>query len=119
MTLYDVNKAAYKALPAKTNEELDLLEKKLSEYLRTHLSKYYMMLCNELKYYTIYTWDSRGDFYKNTNKMAWEIIDVAKTLGAIKGIEFLDDGAVELWIEADDDCNLYYLFDYERGVIEV
>lgn len=119
MTLYEINQAAYKSLSPLTNEQLDEQEKKLSEHLRTHMSKYYMMLCNEKRYYTLYTWDSHHSFYKNTDKMAWEIMSITKSIGAIKGIEFLENGAVEFWVEADEECHVYYLFDYERGVVEV
>lgn len=119
MTLYEINQAAYKSLPPLIKEQIEEYEKQLSEYLRTHMSKYYMILCNERRYYTVYTWDPRHSFYKNTDKMAWEIMNITKSIGTLKGIEFLEDNTVEFWIEEDDECNAYHLFDYERGVVEV
>ena len=46
------------------------------------------------------------------------MVDVVKTLGTLKGIEVRDD-MVEFWIKNGETCNMYAMFDYSRGVIEV
>ena len=56
--------------------------------------------------------------------MAKEIIEVAKSLGSIKSIEVgnndIPGKMLEIWItNLSGECNMYGLFDYTGGVIEV
>lgn len=117
MTLYELNQAGYAALPKMTKAELEQAEEKIVNYLKSNDSKYYMMINNEINYYTLYTYNSLHDY----EKMAKEMIDVAKTLGSIKGIELSDsEEYIEFWIlDKKDMCRAYLMFNYEAGVIEI
>ena len=114
MTLYEMNQAAYSKAHAMDEEEILRATEKLQKFLFKHNSKYYLMLNVEGRYYTIYTYKEEP----NIEKMAYEMVDVAKTLGTIKGIEFEKD-MVEFWIQKTDTCEMYAVFDYSRGVIEI
>lgn len=115
LTVYDYNKLGYGALPPYDSEGLRLAEKNIREYLKRYPSKYYLMLNNDEHYYTIYTFKNE---YKFT-EMAKEILQIAKELGPIHGVEDGGNGALELWIKYNGECQLFYLFDYTRGVVEI
>ena len=106
MTLYEMNQIAYNKLPK--------MSFVVFRWATKHDSKYYMMLNVDGRYYTVYTYNQEHD----VKKMAFEMIDVAKTLGVLKGIE-VQDGMVEFWIQQDKTCSMYAMFDYTQGVIEV
>ena len=114
MTLYEMNQIAYNKLPKMPKAEIRRATEKLEQFLTEHDSKYYMMLNVDGRYYTVYTYNQEHD----VKKMAFEMIDVAKTLGILKGIEVQDD-MVEFWIQQDKTCSMYAMFDYTQGVIEV
>lgn len=117
MTLYDFNRQIYNKLPSLEDNELLKAKPKLENYLASKKhEKYFMMLNHEKKYYTIYTY-KEGNFLPAI--MAQTMIDVAKTLGKLKAIE-VNDNMVEFWISDDsDNCYLYAMFPYSKGVIEV
>ena len=78
-----------------------------------------MLLNNDNKYYTLYTFTQEP---YNIKQMVNEIIEViAQDLGKIKMINTSQDGnAIEIWtIFANDECEVFYLFDYQKGVIEI
>lgn len=115
MTLYEINQQGYKSLSNMIKSDVDKAIKELAENINSLNGKYFMMVCNELHYYTLFTW--RGDIYKSYF-MAEEVIDVAKTLGNIKDIEVQNDHT-KIWIENNDECHAYIFFNYDKGVIEV
>lgn len=73
-----------------------------------------MLLNNESRYYTVFTYQSE----QNQSKMISEIISIAKELGEIKAIEVNEDH-LEFWIMSDKICRMYVLLDYQKGVVEV
>lgn len=119
MTKYELDKIAHKALPNMTIEEINKFSNVIEKFINEHLSKYYMLLNNDNKYYTLYTFVQEP---YNIKQMVNEIIEViAQDLGKIKMINTSQDGnAIEIWtIFANDECEVFYLFDYQRGVIEI
>lgn len=115
MTLYDLNKAGYAALPKLSKAGWEEARNTLLQFVTTFNSDFYMLLNNDLHYYTIFTWQS-GSY--DWHAMVDTIIEIVKDLGKVKAIERNGDN-VEIWIEQDGDCNMYVLFDYERGVVAV
>lgn len=112
---YDFEKMGYSSLPAMTDEELEKSKKFICNFLKTHPSSYYMMLNNESRYYTLYTFTDTYLFKTMTD----EIIDIVKALGPIKSIETAEDGnALEFWIDYDG-IKVFYFFDYAKGVVEI
>lgn len=115
MTLYEVNQQVYNQLPKITKAELEKAKDRLLKFISNHNDTYYMMLNHDKKYYTIFV-IKRGD---RIIEMINEIIDVSKSLGQIKGIEITDQEMIEIWISNGDECNMYAVFPYDKGVIEV
>ena len=78
--------------------------------------KFYMLLCHELNYYTVFHINdtaTKEDFWN-------EFYDIAKELGALKAME-IDSGCFSIWADGPQDniSHLFYLFPYDRGVVEV
>ncbi len=119
MNLYDINKQVVSQLPALTqdefwNDKMSIID----EFFNETEGEYYMMLCNELKYYTLFHIDLEGYI---TEPLAaeeacaclWEFAN------EIKSVERTEDGAaVEIWITKDNETYVMYLFDYTGGVID-
>ena len=79
-------------------------------------SKFYMLLCHELNYYTVFHINdtaTKEDFWN-------ELYDIAKELGTLKAME-IDSGCFSIWVDwpQDNISHLFYLFPYDRGVVEV
>ncbi len=74
-----------------------------------------MLLNNELRYYTLYTWQGE----KNPKAMASELINIVRPLGKLKSVELNDYGAVEFWVSDAEECHMYVFFNYDQGVIKV
>jgi len=116
MNMYEMNKIGYAGLPEMTVEEIQQSIPMIRQFLSNNPSNYYMLLNNECKYYTVFKFVKEYKF----KEMAAEIISIVLPLGKIKSIELAEGGqAMEFWIDYDDECRVFYLFDYERGVIEV
>lgn len=116
MNMYEFNQAGYSGLPNYTDSDFFKANKDILEYLKNHSSKYYMLLNNDEHYYTLFTFKDNFKF----KEMSMEIIDIIKELGNVKSIELTEDGnAIEAWIMYNGQCQVFYLFNYERGVIEV
>lgn len=114
---YEFNKANYANLPVMTKEELTRSIPYIVSFLDKSKSKYYLMLEADQRYYTLFTFP-KGNY--NPGELAREIISIAEELGPIKSIEESSDGnMLEIWIGNGEDCRMYGLFDYSRGVIEV
>lgn len=117
MNLYEMNKIGYASLPTMTEKELEKSCELIRNFLTSNPSKYYLMLNNEARYYTIYTFRPN---YANFSEMAQTIIEIAAGLGEIKSIELTnDESAVEFWIVYEGECKVFYLFDYSKGVVEI
>lgn len=76
---------------------------------------YYLLLCNELKYYTVFI-SGCGDSKPTLSKELYSCLD---NIGQIKSIEVSEDGlALEIWITNEDDSYCMYFFNYDMGVIK-
>lgn len=125
MTLYELNQAGYAAMPKMAKSKIIEKQDKVSEWLKdivktydSETNIYFMLLNNDLHYYTLFNWLASGGGTDDT--VAREIFSIVKDLGTLKSIELNDDGAWEFWITSPDaTTNVYCLFDYTRGVIEV
>lgn len=116
MTLYEMNQQMYSSLPELKNKALKEAKNKLYKYLSAKKDKYFMMLNNDIRYFTVFT-------YKNDVQVSYDmvsiIVDIAQSLGTLKAIE-IEDNMAEFWITGKDNvCRMYALFPYDEGVIEV
>lgn len=114
--LYTLNKNTYsadKALsPTKIREGFEKIQR---AYTVAKESKYYMLLNNEKRYYTLFhKSDSSIEPFKDVVK------ECVESFGIIKDIVPAENDAFEIWItDEENETYCFMLFDYTAGVIEV
>ena len=116
MNLYDLNKSLISQMPALTLEQIiQQKEVVVDPFLTAVDSDYYMLLCNELKYYTIFNvMPGLSDFIITEELFAC----LNEFCDEVKSIEKTDDGcAIEIWFSKDEETYVMYFFDYAGGVI--
>lgn len=116
VSLYDMNKSIIgKKNPMQTQE---LLEKKqnIRDFVNKTNNKYYMLLCRELNYYTLF---DKQDLLIIKDNIEDAIIECAQDYGDILNINESGEGAIEVWIRNNEDKNVYMLlfFPYDLGVV--
>lgn len=118
VSLYDMNKQIISQLPTLNVEGIKEAKQIIKDYVysKEHEDDYYMLLCHELKYFTVFTNDlecSPDEVIENV------IIDCLNSVGEIKSIEPTEDKeAIEIWItEPEGNTYVMYFFDYGRGIV--
>ena len=84
--------------------------------------KYWMLLNNDLRYYTVFHRHMAGDFYNNVveENLTDALIECLQNIGKIKMFEAIDNDHIECWVDVPNrGCEVYLLFPYDEGVIEV
>ena len=112
-TLYDMNKQLMKNERKMYKAELNNKVTDIVNFILSHSNKYFMLLCNEYKDYTLFNVKENNDFL-----LEKEIKTCLKNRGDILSIDKVDN-AFEIWIKINDECFCYYLFPYDIGVIEI
>ena len=116
INLFELNQIAVAQLPSLTKKDIAAKQVIVKDYYEKNCAKvnYFMLLSNELRYYTIF---SRVPNAKE--KIEDVIIECLQNLGDIKSIEKNEDGVIECWVAPSaDKAYPVYFFDYTEGVIE-
>ena len=140
-TLYEMNQQIINDMPTLDEDWVHKCSGKIFKWLSENPDSYYMLLCNEINYYTLFHITtariqsdklliSRGAM----RDLADEIIDIILNLGNVKIIEEDNNGAISVWssfkppyyeelsdeakVDADK-VHCFYLFPYGKGVVEV
>lgn len=116
MNLYELNQLAYDSLPEITKDRIEEVKTQIKNCKDFNAPQYYMLVCNELKYYTLFHNKSHQLFW--SDKLLDEVLEIVQKLGELKDIE-IDGGMIEFWVSKDGECHMYAFFDYDRGVVEV
>lgn len=117
MTNYEFNKLGYAGLISMSKESIQNAKNKiLKNFLFKHMNEFYMLLNNDIRYYTIFQYENQIC----VDDMADEIIDIVTALGEVKEITLDETGdAIEFWVMYEGECHMFLLFDYTRGVVKV
>ena len=106
--LHDLNKMVVGQLPELNKKGIEELASDIRT-LERKKEKYFMLLSNEKKDYTIF------NKVKEKGSLDLEVLDVISTRGKIKEYEVMGDyDAIEIWV----DETFYALFPYDLGVVE-
>jgi hypothetical protein len=118
-TLYDFNKAAVAKIPKMNKILINKKTNELNQLFNNKTNKYYMLLCNELKYYTLFNFNSLAP---DNAAAAQDVIECLENCGNILAIDKVknDNSTYEMWIKCDSDNEIhcFYLFPYDKGVLE-
>ena len=110
MNMYDMNKNLIVQLPDISKKDLEAGKKKINQVASN--GKYFMLLCNELKYYTVFNIIPEGE-----EKIEDVVLDCINCFGAtIKSIDNTPDGVLEIWIKKHEEAYVMYFFNYDSGV---
>lgn len=122
ITVYELNKNSYAQLPPLTKEQIDWsIDNILAPYIESG-KKYFMLLCHEYHYYTLYELTHRNIMNQIGKKTAKDVVDLIQTdLGDLYDITTNDDGVIEIWVKNYDDKEMhaYFFFPYDKGVVEI
>lgn len=116
--LYDMNKQIIAQLSDLTDEEIQEKRKVIEDYVSAQKAEYYMMLCHDIKYFTLL----HPSLETNSEKVSFEVIECLgyDVADSIKSIELTEDkSAIEIWFTQDDQLYVMYLFNYDNGVIHI
>ena len=118
MKIIDMNAQLIAQLPALTHEELcDKMDDIIDFSDRTH-GRYFMLLNNDLRYYTIFTKRRANEIGDDYGNIAEAVVDCLFAVGdKIKAIDVIDDH-IEIWVQHEDrEPNCFVFFDYTDGVV--
>lgn len=109
-TFYDLNKQIISQLTPVEEAEA---KETLSRYFSVQDNKYFMLLCRDINYYTVFVLKDGAEC-----KVVDEVWACAKFVGVVKSVE-IEDNVVEIWFtDNEDQTYVMYLFSYDDGVIE-
>lgn len=118
VNLYEINKTVMAQMkPLSLKQRLEAVEI-IKEFCGGATSdNYYMLLCNDLNYYTIFT-------IKNNNigstPIAPTVLKCAEDIGQIVSVEKNNNtNSVEIWVKDKDDAYCMIFFNYTAGVVPV
>lgn len=116
MTLYEMNQAEMiNVKPLSADELKQRYEEIIWDYVYNKCpdSKYFMLLCNHLSYYTIFVSDDKA---KALNS---EFLNCLEWVGDILSIEYNEiNGVPEIWIKTPEgNCHCMYFFAYDDGIV--
>lgn len=115
ISLYELNKQIISQLPNYGEEEIQKAKELIKQYDKDCGATYYMLLSNEMRYYTIFSC-GYGDMVDTFHS---SVIDCLNAIGPIKSIEKNNDGVIEIWCFSivDEELHVFYLFPYDEGVV--
>jgi hypothetical protein len=115
VTLYDLNKQAMAKEPPLDVIAFNIKMVEVVKKLAT--KKYWMLLNNETRSYTVFIIDHP----ENTRKITDEVSITLHNRGEILSIEEQEDGNFEIWVRDFNTREVfaYYLFDYKFGIITI
>ena len=118
MTTYDINKQIIGQLGVLDEEGMSRAQNTLTAFVEETKQTYYMLLCRDINYYTIFYVYGGLVVPMGLNKFCDDVLDCAQDVGAIKSVESTD-GAIEIWVHpVYGDPVAMYLFPYDMGVVE-
>ena len=120
--LYDLNKTVMDKVPPLTNAELLKKKVELAKFFEESKGKYYMLLCNEQKDYTVFHLTYANDelgYCVSYQQASYDVVDCLQNRGKVLAIDMNPEtGAYECWIRRSGLSYMYALFPYDAAVIE-
>ena len=117
MNLYDLNKNIMQNIPKEAIPTEEQIKEEISKFVATIDTNYFMLLGNEIKYYTIFEKTDSKDLLEGSVGLVQEVIWCLQDLGEILSCS-QEPGALEFWVrDATDEPQILYFFDYSAGVI--
>lgn len=119
-SLYQINQAIYTSMPAMIEEDIQKGKEVIRTFCENTDGSIYFALMNREDYdFTMF----HAGFGGQEPKIEDAIIELLQSRGELKDIDLTEEGkispqGVECWITKDKISKVYYLFNYQEGVIE-
>lgn len=119
MSLYDLNKNIISQLPSLGEEDIERIKNEINTFDDDNKNLHYMLLCNELHYYTILTGVHIGaaEFSSLGSAIIGLINEMGNEIIAADAFE----GRYEIWLRnkdnSEEEPHVYLLFPYDMGVV--
>lgn len=127
MTLYDLNRQMVKSLPPMDNDgKVAFINNIFNKFIEKDSNKYYMLLCKELSYFTVFHKDDI-----NTDNFAETVHQLLSERGTIITAGWDNEenqNSIEYWVSVKTpiennpnytEIYCFYLFRYDEGIVEV
>lgn len=125
MSLYDMAKIEAMHASMLTEEEVQIKKNLLCDYISKNKNKYYMLLCNERRDYTLFNLEK----VSSNIMVANDIIEclVNRDFNILSIEKDIAGGGIEIWVRGEApgptaepvlQAFAYYFFPYDNGVIE-
>ena len=117
MSLYELNKQGYAQLLPYDETQIQDAIAWINEFSDKNKGKYYMLLCKEISYYTVF----EKDFLEyDCLSLGHGVIECLDNVGTIHGIDDNGEGALEIWVKtSDEEVYCMLLFNYDVGIVKV
>ena len=116
LSLYELNKNIMVQMPTISNSNKLEAIKLIDEYKKDTNQKYYMLICKEYNYYTLFEIDNDNLFEDTLSLTAF---DCLKNVGEVISVDKNEIGAIEIWVKINKEAYAFYLFGYDNGVVKV
>lgn len=119
ITNYNFNKMALSNMKPLTKKQINESKQLLKEYLHKNSHKYFMLLCHDIKYYTVINIVNEQDLKPGQDLEPGEevVIQCLEQLGKILSINKTEDEmAIECWVKLENEVIMLMLFNYDAGV---
>ena len=114
MNMYDLNKQLISQCSSIDKEQMCEAKDTINNYGKNTNNKYYMLLCKDISYYTLFNIDFEAPALEDFGSV---VLDCATDIGAIKAVDRAEE-AIEIWVHPEEDEPLaMYLFAYDMGVV--
>ena len=116
ITEYELNKMIIAQLPSLISDaQLKEGKELIKAYTHAHKNDtgYYMLLCNDIHYYTVFQVNMRYE-----ESIEDIVLECLQNIGVIQQINKADtEDAIECWIKNEKGVFMFMLFNYDWGVI--
>lgn len=115
MNIYEMNKQIIGQLEILDEATMAEKGKLVRDFVSSWGNKYYMLLCRELNYYTLFDIN-----LKDADETVEEVLfECSNAIGEIKSVEVTsDECAIEIWVtNEDNETYAMYFFPYDNGVV--
>ena len=114
MSLYDLNKSIISQLPKL--EDLTTATNLINEFDKVVDSEYYMLLCRDISYYTIFNHFINSD--NEFSNLGEAVLTCAQEIGELVSVEqTTDKNAIEIWVKTNKDSLCMYLFNCANLIV--
>lgn len=113
MNLYDLNQSIISQLDPITDftDSIELI----NSWASKEPDEYFMLLNKDTSYYTLFKAKTKKKL--EFNSLGEAVITCLKEISNLRSVS-LAEGAIELWADFEDDLRYFYLFPYDKGIVE-